>query len=278
MKINAITAGNYSFKGNNTLRNTGFALAATTLLTGACDTKPQKDTNPINTELCDTTNNKINSDNIGSSKIYYYYPTENGRLDLNKYDWSETRYNDGRIIRDSAGYNILITPNDEKTITYSQEDEFGNKTTTIKYPNGKTFVRTDYKLKNPAEILYTEHTYNKDNVIVESKYYNKMPSDSIPGDFTIEQSNEIRNDEGILLRWESNVRDPERNKSYNKYDKLGRLIYDDEKDEHYVYKNSDQFPKYSYSIYDGCKRITEYDENAAIKKVYFKASDGTISE
>ncbi len=277
MKINAISS-NYTFGSTHVLRNTAFVLAATSLLTGACTSKSKEDTNNSNTEICDSINDKLNLKKNYSSTTYYYYPTEDGRIDINNYKWSETKYSNGKIVRDSVGHKILITPDGERTETYSQNDKFGNKITTTKFHNGRTRIRTDYKLADPEEILFTEHTYNKDNVVIESKYYNKMPSDSIPGYYTVEQSHEIRNDKGVLLRWESNVRDPERNESYNKYDKLDRLVYDDVRDEHYVYNDSSKIPKYSYSIYDGCKRITEYDENAVIKKVYFKASDGTITE
>jgi len=268
-----------SFTGkrkNKTMRNAGLALAATTLLTLSCTNNKQNniDNENQNIEMQDT----FVKNNNNSSKSYYYNPSDDDIVNLDNYAWSETTHSDGSIERDSAGYNIHIAPNGARTVTYTETDDLGNTTTTTEFPDGSRYVRTDFNMDNPKEDLYTEKKYSKDSVLIENKYFNKILSDSVPNGYIVEKSHEIYNDDGILLKWRSNISDPERSEKNNKYDKLGRLIYDDIKDEKYVYKNNSDIPSYSFSIYNGCRRITEYDENGLVKKVYFKASDGTITE
>ena len=261
---------------NNTMRNAGLALAATTLLTLSCNDNKKNDIDNINQniEMQDT----FLKSEIYPSKTYYYTPKEDNVVNLSNYDWSETTYPDGSIKRDSAGYDIHIAPNGARTVTYSEKDDSGNTITTTEFPDGSKYIKTNYNLDDPKEILYTEKKYNKDSVLIENKYFNKILSDSVANEYIVEKSHEVYSDNGILLKWQSNISNPERDEQNNKYDKLGRLIYDDVKNEKYIYNDNSDIPSYSFSIYDGCKRITEYDEDGSVKKVYFKASDGTITE
>ena len=265
---------NISFKskfGRKIIKNLALGVAATTLLTSSCI---NKNNNTSKDEfVADTTYNEAN--NI--QKSYHYFPTEDGSVDATNYSWVETIFPDGKILRDSFGYNITISPKGERTVVHTTIDECGNKTTTTVHPDGNRNVHIDYKLDNPSEILYVEKNYRKDGTLKDNKYYNEIPLDSFGVQRSIEQSFEIYDEHEVLLAWVSNVADSARNKKYNKYDKLGRLIYDDIKNERFKYSGKSKIPRISVAYYDDCRRITLYNKDGSVQKTYFKASNGTIT-
>ncbi len=274
-----ITSNLRTNKAGKLAKYAGLAFAASTLLMTACGNKNNKDVQPMNNvEKSDSIAKTNGLAKNNSSVCYYYSGSEGEAVNLQNYAWVDRIASDGSIERDSAGYKIYITPDGKRKAIHSKADEFGNTTTTTELYDGTKIVRTDYNLHSPNEILYTEKVYIKDSILIDSKYYNEMASDSLPQKVVVEKSHEKYNDKGVLLSWESTVSDPERNEINNKYDAHKRLVYDDVKNEHYKYKGSSKTPYSSYSIYDDCKRITLYNDDGTVKRVYFKASDGTITE
>ena len=94
----------------------------------------------------------------------------------------------------------------------------------------------------------------------------------------IEKSFYKYNEDELLLMWETSEIDSMRSEKNNKYDKKGRLIYDDIKNEKYEYKRGAKYPFRATSIYDGCKRIKLFNPDGSLIKVFFKAQDGTITD
>lgn len=272
---------NASFRGlscKKVCKNIGIAAAAATLLTAAsCSSK---NNTPSGSEIAAQKDSALSvNTNLQNpqrvKKNYYYFPTEDGSITSEGYDWSELVFPNGKIIRDSLGYKIYIEPNGDRTVIHSTTDDMGHKITTTEHPNG-TKIRTDYNVPDSNEILYTEKNFRKNGTIIDNRYYNEI-QDTINNTKTIEQSFEKYNENDVLLYWESNVRDSARNESFNKYDSFGRLVYDDIKNEKFIYEGKKKTPKMSIARYENCKRYTLYNPDGSINKVYFKASDGTIT-
>ena len=142
-------------------------------------------------------------------------------------------------------------------------------------------VRKNYPPTKENEIIYTENTYRPDSTLKEIYFYNEYPTDSthLYTDKRIENSRYYYNDKEILIKWEkSGNDDPERNEFNNKYDSKKRLIYDDIENETYKYKKDSMTPYMSTAVNDNCKRIKLYNNDGSVRKVYFEASDGTITE
>ena len=228
LKINPYFTNHYHNYNNATLkkmlRNTGYALMATSLLS---------------LTACSANKNKNNADTIE-----------------------------------------ITTNNNDNIWRWKEKDAMGNFITTTEFSDGSKIIKTDYNTPNPDEKLIVKKTYWSDGKLKENEYYNEYHSDStnINSKKIIEQSYKQYNENGVLLIWESSQIDPERNDSNNIYDRKGRLIYDDVKNEKYSYKGIDTIPYKSVSEYDDCKRITLYTDNGTVEKIYFKASDGTITE
>lgn len=268
----------FSAKNIKTAAKTmGLALAATTMLTTAsCNKKSE----PNTTDSAYIESGKFLLDEYckTSSRRVLHYGNKVGRIvDLDDYDWAETIYPDGSSVRDSAGLKIYITPNGERTVEEVVTDRFNNKITTKNLPDGKKLVRKDFYLKDTQEVLYTEKMYNTKDILISDKYYNKILSDKSKNKFKEEEMLEIFNDNGILLKWITN-KDITKSDTVSRYDELGRIIYDFEKNEYYSYKKNNTQPYKSYQMYKGCTRITEYNDKDTIPKIYFVASDGTITE
>jgi len=298
-KINNYNCNNYvskmssntNFKGCpaiKSMKNTCMTLSAISLLTAACTNNKTYTYNTPKTDTVEITYDNNTADSIIAQnsnenekkpvRNYHYAPSEK-EVTAEDYSWAETIYPDGKIEKDSMGYKITITPEGERTSVKTETDEAGHTTTTTVLPDGTKVVKTDYKLPRQNEILYTIKTYRPDESLKNSRYYNEYPSDSTENaQRVIEESFEEFNDNDILLRWYSTVKDEARSEDNNEYDNLKRLIYDDVKNETYMYKGQSKTPFQSISKYDDCSRITEYNDDGTIKKIYFKASDGTITE
>lgn len=216
---------------------------------------------------------------IQSVKIYHYDPTDEP-LTPENYSWSETQFPDGSVEKDSLGYQISITADGKRKSIHTETDETGNTTTTIIYPDSTKFVRTDYITYKPGEILFTETKYRSNGSMAERRYYNEYTvedSTNVP-QIKTEQSIHRFNDKDILIMWDSSITDSLRSADYNEYDKKGRIIYDDLKQERYEYKGESKTPYRSVSECDDCQRIKMYNPEGAVIKDFFKASDGTITE
>ncbi len=281
---------NIQFKGNvvKTTRNIGLGMAMLGLLAFSSCLQKKENANVDEEEMTmdnKNTNNiesgseKISGNNEKSIKSYYYVPFD-GELNADNYSWSETVYKDGRIERDSLGYKIYISPKGERTEVKTEQDKFGVITTTTKLPDGTKIVRTNYVPTKESEIIYTEKTYRPDSTLSKIFYYNKYPTDStkLHSDVKTDTADYYYNEKEILIKWHTNMVDPERNDSLNKYDKKNRLIYNDITNETYKYKKDSMNPYESVAVLDGCKRITLYNEDGSVQKVYFKAEDNTITE
>ena len=269
------------------MRNAGLSLVAATILStvSSCSNFKQKvsdDTkeNQSNTEAVDTitTDRGMLQKDNNVQRHYHYFPRENS-VDADNYDWSEEIYPDGRVEKDSFGYNISISPTGERTVIHTEIKEFGN-TVTKELPDGTKIVRNNYYTDVPKEILYVETEYWANGKMRERNYYDEHPvnEEEPDGEFVVEKSTYKYNDKEVLLAWETNQIDSMRSEKYNKYDKKGRLIYDDVKNEKYEYKKGAKNPFRAISEYDGCKRITLYNDSGDVKKIFFEAIDGTITE
>ena len=283
LKINPYFTNHYHNYNNATLkkmlRNTGYALMATSLLSlTACSANKNK--NNADTIEITTNNNDNLKNNNNKVKTYHHFFPKDDNIVTNEPDWSEKIYPDGSREIDSLGYKISITRDGKRTTVKTEKDAMGNFITTTEFSDGSKIIKTDYNTPNPDEKLIVKKTYWSDGKLKENEYYNEYHSDStnINSKKIIEQSYKQYNENGVLLIWESSQIDPERNDSNNIYDRKGRLIYDDVKNEKYSYKGIDTIPYKSVSEYDDCKRITLYTDNGTVEKIYFKASDGTITE
>ena len=286
-QTNYLLKNNITFRGLSKYKNVGFALGTAALLSfSSCKQPSPNDVVDISTTI--ENNDSINSTvheykyrDDRSEKHYHYFPKNSDtELSPNNYDWVETIYPDGRIEKDSLGYQISITPEGERTVVKTEKDDSGNTVITTTLPDGSKIIKTEYKPTVEGEILSVRNTYSPNGKIKEILYFNEYPSDTanIKSEKIIEKECLHYNENEILVKWESTKIDSERNEKNNKYDRKKRLIYDDIKNEKYQYKGNSKTPFRSTSVYDDCKRITLYDKEGNVEKIYFKASDGTITE
>ena len=266
---------NMSFNGlkSRTIKNIGYAMMASSMLFTAASCA-NKDKNIASETEIDKTFNSTKND---IKKLYHYYPRD--IIDSNQYDWFEMIYPDGRVEKDSAGHIISITADGQRTDTYTKKNSNGDVTSIKLLPDGTKIERTDYKMQNPLETLYSKKTFWKNGNLKENIYHNEYPPDNTNSlsKKIIEESIEKYNENEVLLSWKSTCTDPERNENNNLYDRKGRLIYDDVKNEKYQYKGNQKIPYRSVSVYEDCKRITLYNKDGSVRKIYFQASDGTIT-
>ena len=287
LKINPIPSVSYhhsnlSFgsRRQNLIRRGCYALLATAMLTTAACTNKNRADNPqiSETDSLTTVTDSFEIENR-IHNIYHYFPTDDGSIS-NAPDWSEKIYPDGRKEIDSLEYKISVDVNGEKTIVKTETDSVGNTTVTTNYPDSSKTVLTIYKLNNPNEKLELEKTYWSNGKLKESKIYYEHPSDStnINSPLTITENYERYNENEVLLYWESVNNNPEENDSIDTYDNQNRIIFNVAKNENYQYKNDEKTPFRSVAEYNGCKRITLYTDSGDVKRIYFEASDGTITE
>lgn len=268
-------------------RTLGYALTAAMISLSACNSCYKKNS-PDNiidsvakTEKNDSSNLSVEESHLRDNRVqkhYHYFPSDNN-ITAENYSWTEVIYPDGRIEKDSFGHNIFISPDGNKTVIKTEKDEHGSTKITKTFPDGSKIIHNDYS-KN-GDSTYIEKAYWPNGNLKENKYYNEyMLSDSINNDSTkiVEECYEKYNENEVLIYWKSNVSDPDRNEKYNKYDRQKRIIYDDVKNEHYKYKGSSLIPYQSYSDYEGCKRITSYNTDGTVNKIYFIAADGTVTD
>ena len=211
-------------------------------------------------------------------RVYHYYPSEN--VSAENYNWSELVYPDGRIEKDSMGYKIFVSPKGERMVIHTKQDEYGHTTITKEFPDGTKNVHIDYRTNMPNETLYVETNYWPNGNMKEHFYYNEYPANNKEqdGERIIEKSHYQYNENEVLIMWETTQIDSARNESNNKYDKKGRLIYDDVKNEKYEYKLGAKHPYRAISELEGCKRIILLNSDGTVKKEFFKAEDGTITD
>ena len=286
LKINSIPSTNYyhnniSFnsRSHNILRKGCYALmAAAMLTTTACTNKNRTDNSQISADSSFLAVDSIEIKNRVQN-IYHYFPTEDGSISSTP-DWLEKIYPDGRKEIDSLEYKISVDADGEKTIAKTETDSLGNTIITTNYPDSTKTVQTIYKLIDPNEKLESEKTYWSNGKLKENKIYYEHPSDStdVNSPLSVTESYERYNENGILLIWESVNNTPENNDSTNTYDSKNRLIFNVTKNENYQYKGDEKTPFRSVAEYNGCKRITLYTDSGDVKRIYFEASDGTITE
>lgn len=281
----------YKGKSAKMIRNIGLAFTTAGLLTLA-SCKKSNNTFYNNDDIVEIkTNNQemdcvdvdIEKQKNGTKNVktsYYYFPSEN-EINANNYSWTKKEYPDGHVEIDSLEYKISISPKGERTEIKTEKDEQGIETVTTTLPDGIRIVKRIYPPTKENEIIYTEKTYRSDSTLKEIYYYNEYPTDSIHSytDKKIVETRDYYNEKGILVKWEkSGNDDPERSECFNKYDNKKRLIYDDIGNETYKYKKDSMTPYMSTAVNDNCKRITLYNNDGSVQKVYFEASDGTITE
>ena len=266
----------------------GYALTAAAMMSFSACNSCNKNISPDNTNYGVETNAINNSsdisakknplDNKRAQKYYHYFPSENN-ITAENYAWSEIVYPDGRVEKDSLGHNISISPDGKRTVIKTEKDDQGFTKITKSFPDGSKIIHNDYS-KN-GDSTYTEKVYWPNGNLKENSFYSEyfLP-DSTNNDSTkiIEKSYERYNENEVLIYWESDVFDSDRNEKHNKYDRQKRIIYDDIKNEHYQYKGNSSIPYQSYSEYEGCKRITLYNPDSTVNKIYFEAADGTITD
>ena len=285
-KLKTYTKQNPAFNSrvsSKAIKGFGMAVAAASILSFASCTNRQNSTSDDNTVGADSYIVKNNNPEDFKDEIkhyYHYFPRENNDLQSAPYDWVETIYPNGKIEKDSFEYKIVIEPNGERTATKTTADADGNKIVTTYYPDGSKIECTYYKTKFIDETKYEEKSYWSNKKIKSVIFINEYHSDSlnISSPKISEQSIDSYNQNGILIRWDSNVKEPERNEKNNKYDRLKRIVYNDVTQEKYQYKGKKKTPYRSVAEKDGCLRITLYDNEGEIQRIYFKAIDGTITE
>ena len=298
LKINTVPSGNnyntvYGLKnkninfrstGNKTLRRMSYALIASAMFTAASCIKNNKNNDVKIKSTIEETDSSYSSTGEYHYKdkvvtYYHYFPKENNMSHADKYDWIETIFPDGRIEKDSIGHKIFIKPDGQRTDIKTEFDKNGNKIITTKFPDGTKFVKTIYKTQKDDDYIRTEKKYRKDGTIKESQFFREyIPDDTtINKQVVIEKKYQKYNEKGILVYWEASYKGLDRNNSNNKYDKRGRLIYDDFTNEKYYYKGRNKTPYRSESQCEDCLRVTLYKKDGTVKEVFFKASDGTIT-
>lgn len=286
LKINPISTANcyynISYKGcnQNLMRKGCYALMAAAMLTTAACTNKHKADNSVEAtsdSLFLAADSFETQDRV--QNIYHYFPTEDGSISSVP-DWSEKIYPDGRKEIDSLEYKISVGTNGEKTVVKTETDSIGNTIITTNYPDSTKTVQTIYKFFNPYEKLESEKTYWSNGKLKENKIYYEHPSDStnINSPVAVTESYERYNENEILLCWEYTNNNLKNNDSINTYDNKNRIIFDAAKNENYQYKGDEKIPFRSVAEYNGCKRITLYTDSGDVKRVYFEASDGTITE
>ena len=287
LKINSISSTNYyhnniSFnrRSHNILRKGCYALMAAAMLTTAACTNKNKADNSVesaNDSLISAADSFERENRV--QNIYHYFPTEDGSISSTP-DWSEKIYPDGRKEIDSLEYKISVGTDGEKTIAKTETDSLGNTIITTNYPDSTKTVQTIYKFSNPNEKLEQEKTYWSNGKLKENKVYYEHPSDStnVNSPLAVTENYERYNENGVLLYWESVNNNLENNDSINTYDNLNRIVFNVTKNENYQYKGDEKIPFRSVAEYNGCKRITLYTDSGDVKRIFFEASDGTITE
>ncbi len=269
------------------MRNASLAIAATTVLSAlsACSFFKKPSVN----DVAETKTLIENNDSIYTSIVeygyrdnrtqrrYHYLPMAE-EVNSDNYSWSELIYPDGKIERDSMGYKISITPDGKRTVVHNWKDESGHENILKEYPDGTKIERINYNTGMPNEVLYTETKYWPNGNMKECYFYNEYLSNSNKQEKVVEKSIHKYNEDEVLLMWESSQIDSMRSSKHNKYDKKGRLVYDDVLDEKYQYNGNSKTPYSAISEKDGCKHIKLLNTDGSVQREYFKAQDGTITE
>ena len=274
-----------SFHGlkNDMYKYTGLGLAALAMFatiscngrkTDAIYTKEDTVENKVEININDNIQTEQNLPDKAPRTIYHYNPSDDV-VHAEDYSWREVIYPDGKVKRDSMGYDITIDSNGGRTIEYKMTDNRGNFITIKEFPDGTKVALTDYYI--PNESLSVKTTYWANGNIRLREYFNKYPAaDSLT--HAVDTAKYEYNQEGILLRWIDGIKDPERSDSNNVYDRYGRLEYDDVANERYFYKGKNKTPYQATSEYDGCIRYKIFNPDSTLNRVYFKATDGTITD
>lgn len=275
----------YSLKA---AKNMGYMLIAAGLLSlNSCNntkTPIQNNDDEIENKEYYNSASSVKSEEQGNSnqiqKSYHYFPKNDDVFTADQYDWVETIYPDGSIIKDSLGYKIYISSDGKRTEVKTEQNEKGMDVITTTLPDGTKIIRQYMTPQNSKSLSYEEKTYYPNGKIKEKEIYNEYLSDSlgIRAEKTVENNHYFYNEKEILVKWKSNLIMSDSDSIYNKYDEKKRLVYDNAKKERYLYKGNNVTPYQSVSELDDCKRITLYTDSGTVNKVYFQASDGTVTE
>lgn len=283
LKVNLYSASNYTnnaFRkfGHKTIRNTGYAiLAATMLLTSSCTNKNKTDSdNNFITEQTDSFVRSADSIEVESSKIKninHYFPKDNNEISNNP-DWTEKIYPDGRVEKDSMGYKIIEMPNGERTVSTKQKNENGDNVITTLFSDGSKEIRIENG-KNYKDTLYWTNGNIKQikNKEVEFEYLDSLNEEK---EIIKLQVFKEYDENGILMRWDVIDNNKTLNENNFKYDNKGRII--DDGYTKYEYEGEKETPCRTIEEYEGCKLVTEFDTDSIYEtKKYFVASNGVIT-
>ncbi len=285
IKIKNKNNPNISFTGSinrKVAHYTGYTLAAALMaMTLSCSSQKSKnvsdktDTINIISKSNDTSDKITNYEENNNSVVLYHYDPSDNEINGDNYAWKETIYPNGSIEKDSSEYKIHISPNGERTETKTETKDNGEKIITTTFPNGEIEIRTEDATNYTDTLFYAngniKQIHNKKVEIQKGE----TPSDNKV--LIKEQVLKGYDKNGILLYWESfndsiNMDDYKEN---FKYDAQNRLI--DDSFAKYEYKGNSQIPFRITEELEGCKFITEFDDDGQDTNKYFKASNGVIT-
>ena len=257
-------------KNTKAVQNYSIALALASLIAiFSCSNNKQEQS--TDTEKTTPAQNKVkNSDTFDEKKqtktYYHYLPKKDNVVNPDEYEWSETVYPDGKIEKDSMGYKIIIMPEGDRIIVKTPQEENKDTITVEETP--------DSLINNTTEKNDTTDTIEQRDI-----EYITINNNETDYDYqnTAKPINKHYNDEKVLLYWESDDSEINKNDSTNVFDNKGRLIYDSVNNEQYEYRGKSKTPYKSINVIEDCTRYTLYNKNGSIKSRYFKASDGTIT-
>lgn len=236
--------------------------------------KDNADSVNINTEISSRTNNAEKNEN-DSIETKYYYTAIDGEITGENYSWVEKTYPDGKIEKDSMGYKIIETPAGERTISTVRRNEKGESIITTNFPDGSREIRIEDGINYKDTIFWAngniKQIKNKEVLIDQGQLESPCDDEELVVNLTYKAYDE----NGVLLYW--NVVDSNETLDENdyKYDKKDRLI--DNGFTKYEYKGDSNIPFRTTDELEGCKYITEMNEEGIETKRYFKASNGVIT-
>lgn len=282
-KKHCTRSNNPTFKGagNKVMRYLSYSAASLTMMAAlsclgskANNQANDTDSSEINTELPDSSISGIDGDNNGV-QTQYHYTVKDGEITGDDYSWIEKTYPDGKVEKDSMGYKIIETPDGERTMSVVQKNEKGESVIKTSYSDGSRGIRIENGVNYKDTIFWAngniKQIKNKEVVIEHGK--SKSPYDE--NERIVNQTYKAYDENGILLFWELIDNNEKIDENNFKYDKHGRLI--DNGFTKYEYEGDSETPFRITDELEGCKYITEMDEDGVEIDRYFKASNGVIT-
>lgn len=274
---------NITFQGNENkvMRYLSYSAASLAMVAAlSClGSKAQKhandtDSTNTNTELTDSSNAIENSED-NSIETHYHYTVQDGEITGNDYSWIEKTYPDGKVEKDSMGYKIIETPDGERTVSTVEQNVNGENVIRTTYPDGSKGIRIENGVNYKDTIFWAngniKQVKNKEVVIEEGQ--SKSPYDV--EELILNQTYKVYDENGTLLYWEVVDNNEKLDENNFKYDKQGRLI--DNGYTKFEYKDDSKTPFRITDELEGCKYITEMDEDGFETNKYFKASNGVVT-